>query len=263
VWQTWDLGVIIFYELAFVSIPCTSVIITSTHTYIARWSTTMASGFASTTPRQHLPAIPPSVLPKLVLLDRDGVVNEDVGSPGITDVSKFCLTPRAGSAIGRLRRYSFHVALITNQSCVGKGLLTEGGLNEIHEEMRKLLLDEDDDASFDALYCCLSRKEEQDPRMKPGCGMILEAMSDFEVRGTESVFIGDTLTDLQAAKAGGVDLRILLETGFGKGLMGGQPALEEPVTIKSIESRGLDIVTPFVYARNLDAAATWLCGNRR
>ena len=46
--------------------------------------------------------------------------------------------------------------------------------------------------------------------------------------------------------------------------MGGQPALEEPVTIKSIESRGLDIVTPFVYARNLDAASQLgLCGNRR
>ena len=209
------------------------------------------------------PALPPRVPPRLVLLDRDGVINEDVGAPGVVDVADLRLIPGAAAALGRLRRTpcAARVALVTNQSCVGKGLLSPRGLDRIHDAMRRLLRDADADAGVDAIYACLSRREDGDPRMKPGPGMVSEALRDFGVGGAEAVFVGDTLTDMQAAKTGGVELRVLVETGYGRGLMGDQSAPQHPVLVTRVDSPHADDGTPFVYARNLEAAAAWLHAN--
>ncbi len=66
--------------------------------------------FGATTRRMHQ-------LPKLVMLDRDGVINEDVGASGVLDCSEFILTPNASHAIGTLKRLGCSVVVITNQSC--------------------------------------------------------------------------------------------------------------------------------------------------
>mmetsp|Transcript_50970 Transcript_50970/g.75628 ORF Transcript_50970/g.75628 Transcript_50970/m.75628 type:complete len:250 (-) Transcript_50970:489-1238(-) len=208
---------------------------------------------------------PPLTVPRLILLDRDGVINEDVGAPGVVDPNQLRLTSGAGRAIGRLRRRGCQVALITNQSCVGKKLITEAYLMEIHNHLKQLLIEEDIDAMFDRMYICPSRKEDNDPRMKPGSGMVLEALADFEINGEECVFIGDTATDMMAAKAGGVGLRMLTETGYGRGLMGGNyGAPISPVRINRIDYASnndqavLNGVVPFVYATNLAGAVEWL-----
>jgi D-glycero-D-manno-heptose 1,7-bisphosphate phosphatase len=56
-------------------------------------------------------------MPKLVLLDRDGVINIDVGAPGVLQISDFCLTPTAGISVGHLKRSGCIVVVVTNQSC--------------------------------------------------------------------------------------------------------------------------------------------------
>lgn len=218
------------------------------------------------------------LLPNLVLLDRDGVVNEDVGSPGVVCKSQLELTEGAAKAIGRLQRSGCcRVALVTNQSCVGKKLLTQSGLDEIHDLLREMLVQSDKDALLDAIYACTSTKECNDPRMKPNPGMVMEACRDFSPSTTTGelscVFVGDTLTDLQAAKAGGVPFRILVETGYGLDLMGGNLASVPPklVTNTNIDDYGnknknesntqlheLRSVTPFIYAKNLEHAVAWL-----
>ena len=58
--------------------------------------------------------------PALILLDRDGVINEDVGAPGVVRPSQLKLSPRAGYAISRLKQAGCSVAILTNQSSVGK-----------------------------------------------------------------------------------------------------------------------------------------------
>ena len=219
------------------------------------------AAFTSSSLSAHASAVPPPVLPRLVLLDRDGVVNEDVGSPGVLDSKQLHLTPGAGMAIGRVRRGGCKVALVTNQSCVGKGLISEADLEDIHNKLRQMLCAEDGDAVFDNLYVCTSVKEDKDPRMKPNPGMILEAMSDFGAKKEECVFIGDNLTDMMAAKDGGVVLRILTETGYGKGLMGGcyVPTARSPIQITYIDNNeDLNAAVPFVYTRNLAGAVDWL-----
>ena len=199
--------------------------------------------------------LPDRVLPKLVLLDRDGVINEDVGSPGVIDKLQFELTPRAGNAIGTLKRCGCHVVVITNQSCVGKGLITIAELNHIHNEMQRLLVQQDKDACIDEIYFCTS--VEDNPRKKPNPSMILEACRDFDADpANDCMFIGDTLTDMQASKAAGVQTRILVQTGYGFGLMGNNSALNPPQLIDDhsllTADSELRVALPFYYATNLD-----------
>mmetsp|Transcript_29281 Transcript_29281/g.33703 ORF Transcript_29281/g.33703 Transcript_29281/m.33703 type:complete len:246 (+) Transcript_29281:33-770(+) len=175
-----------------------------------------------TTPKE-IDILSNPILPKLVLLDRDGVINHDVGSPGVLQPSKLDLTPNAARAIGDLRRASCKVALVTNQSCVGKGIIKHSELKYIHETLQSMLIAEDSDAILDKLYVCTSTNDQDDQRMKPNPGMILEALEQFGVNGNECVFVGDTATDMLAALKGGVSKRVLVSTGYGKDLMIGSP----------------------------------------
>ena len=128
------------------------------------------------------------MVPVLLLLDRDGVINEDVGSPGVIDVSQLTLSPGAGHALGILRRRfnkesnnkntnekggrtntaasaesNIRIAIITNQSCVGKGLITEQYLVEtLHRRLQELLWEEDSDATIDRIFYCTTTNDVQD-----------------------------------------------------------------------------------------------------
>jgi len=226
-------------------------------------------------------------IPKLVLVDRDGVINEDVGAPGVLDASRLELTTGAGFALGCLRRAGYKVVLITNQSCVGKGLITESDLCFIHSRLQEMLLEEDNDARFDEIFACTSLKESNDHRMKPNPGMIEEAMKlfggDAAVASTfdSLMFVGDTLSDLEAAARAGVPTRILVETGYGRGIMGGKEAPDNDGTVEIVDEKqkSSDPLTtttriqcdnddvskpsifPFLYAKNFCSAVQWILKN--
>ena len=94
--------------------------------------------------------------------------------------------------------------------------------------------------------------------MKPNPGMIFDALEAAKIASVENcVFIGDTLTDMQAATTAGVPLRILVSTGYGLGLMDQVDATFPPTLVTKTDS-DLKSVTPFVYAKNLDQAVSWL-----
>ena len=218
----------------------------------------------------------------LVLVDRDGVINVDVGSPGVLDPSELKLTTSAGFALGRLRRAGCNVALITNQSCVGKGLITENDLHGIHNKLQEMLLCQDQDARFDEIFYCTSRNDTYDHRRKPNPGMVEEALSQFlgdsvACVGKNVFFVGDTLTDLEAASRAGVPTRILVETGYGRGIMGGEeaPDVDGKVKIVNGEESNIEATTtanpsdddnvsskpsilPFLYAKNFCSAVEWI-----
>ena len=226
---------------------------------------------------------------KLVLLDRDGVINQDVGAPGVIDPQQLALTPGAGHAMGNLKRAGLQVAMITNQSCVGKGLINAGELAVIQTRLQAMLLAEDDEATWDTIYEATTTTDMVDPRRKPAPGMILEACQDFGVDPEETVFVGDTLTDLQAAHAAGVSRRILVSTGYGTGIMeeagllmsGDRNKMEsmvldsqkEPKQMKRHQQSNstrtttvdntktnspLERVMPFIYVPNLRSASEWI-----
>lgn len=225
---------------------------------------------------------------RLILLDRDGVINLDVGSPGVLLPSQLRLIPNSALAVGNLKRAGHTVVLVTNQSCVGKGLLTPEGLEEMHDRLRFLLRTEDPDAVLDHVYCCTSLITQCDIRRKPNPGMVLEACREYNggSSGEGCVFIGDTTSDLMAAASAGLETRVLVETGYGLGVMNGKRApmydhrgtgpesvaMVEKIGNTDVESleyglgregNGSEIdpvVLPFIYAKDLFTAVEWIIG---
>jgi D-glycero-D-manno-heptose 1,7-bisphosphate phosphatase len=149
-------------------------------------------------------------LPRLILLDRDGVINHDVGAPGVLHPSQLKLTNGAADAISNLRhQMGCRIAIITNQSCVGKGLIDEkNDLSMIHDTLRNMLLQENDNTIIDHIFYCTSLRNSNDYRMKPNPGMIHEACDYFQVESNECVMIGDAIRDLEAAAKAYIPIRI-------------------------------------------------------
>ncbi len=147
---------------------------------------------------------------KLVLLDRDGVINKDLPT-SVRKREEFTLLPRVGEAIRRLNEAGIPVAIVTNQAVVGRGDITDADLEDIHLHMAALLKEKG--AFIDLIFTCTSA-DKDDPRRKPNPGLVWEALETFEVQPQEAVLIGDALRDLEAAHKAGCP-SILVRTGKG------------------------------------------------
>ena len=152
---------------------------------------------------------------RLVLLDRDGVINADVGPPGVLRRQDLTLLPGAAAAVRALNAAGVRVVLVTNQSAVGKGYLSADGLDVIHASLATLLATEG--AALDDILVCPDVESAGSPRRKPAPGMVLEALAGAHVLACQAALVGDSITDLQAAAAVGVR-RILVATGYGRAL---------------------------------------------
>ncbi len=148
---------------------------------------------------------------RLVLLDRDGVLNEDrtdyVKHPG-----ELVMIPRAAEACARLNAAGMRIAVVSNQGGIGKGVFTAEMLERIHEKLRQEL--KSHSAHLDLILTCNEPPWSDHERRKPRPGMLREALTHYRVAPQEAVMIGDQLRDLQAAKAAGVR-RLLVRTGKG------------------------------------------------
>ena len=164
----------------------------------------------------------------LVLLDRDGVLNVN-RDDYVKSASELKMLPGSAAAIARLNNAGHRVAVCTNQSAVGRGIIGEERLAEIHGRLRDELARAG--ARLDALFHAPDPPWAASDRRKPGPGMLREAMERLR-RGREPVlFIGDSLSDLQAALAAGC-ARILVRTGHGAATQaGGIPPELLPVRV--------------------------------
>ena len=147
----------------------------------------------------------------LVLLDRDGVINHD-RPDSVKNPDELIMIDGAAAAIARLNAARHQVAIVTNQSIIGRGTIEWAMLDRIHEKMMAALRREN--ASIDRVYVCPDAPWEATERRKPGAGMLQEALSDFSANASQTPFVGDSLTDLQAAQKIGCQ-RILVRTGKG------------------------------------------------
>ena len=164
----------------------------------------------------------------LVLLDRDGVINVDA-PVGILRREDFVFLPRSLEAIVRLSKAGYAIAVCTNQSAIGKGLMSEAALHEIHDYMRSEVAKYG--GKIDKIYFAPDHPDAPTARRKPGPGMLLEALAHFNVEPAKTPMVGDTKRDLEAAVAAGCP-RILTRTGNGTKLEAtGIPAAIDPVTI--------------------------------
>ncbi len=146
-------------------------------------------------------------------IDRDGTINIDVHY--LNRVEQLQLIPRAGEAIARLNQAGYPVIVITNQSAIGRGMLTETGLSAIHRELKHQLSAYN--ASIDAIYYCPHHPDGKDncTCRKPAPGMILRAANEHNIDLAGSIMIGDNATDLEAGWNAGCRAA-LVRTGSGE-----------------------------------------------
>jgi D-glycero-D-manno-heptose 1,7-bisphosphate phosphatase len=148
---------------------------------------------------------------ELIILDRDGVINED-SDEYIKSPQEWHAIPGSIQAIGRLNHAGYRVVIATNQSGVGRGLFDIDTLGKIHEKMCQQL--EEAGATVESIFYCPHTPEEGCDCRKPQPGMF----QDIEKRlgkNLEGVYaVGDSLRDLQAAQAVNAT-PILVKTGKG------------------------------------------------
>ena len=142
----------------------------------------------------------------LFLLDRDGVINHDVGYPGVVAAAQFALLPGAARAIARLNRLGHVVCVVTNQRAIARGLLTEAGLEAIHGKMQRLLMREG--AYVDRIL--FAPGTEDALAVKPAPDLLVTGMRAAGIGPGSSVMIGDAATDMQAGQAAGCAYRLLV-----------------------------------------------------
>ncbi|MGB0494800.1 MAG: D-glycero-beta-D-manno-heptose 1,7-bisphosphate 7-phosphatase [Kangiellaceae bacterium] len=149
---------------------------------------------------------------KLVILDRDGVINYDsdlyIKSPEEWEAIESSLR-----AIARLNAADYKVAVATNQSGIGRGMFNAITLATIHKKMEMELASVG--AHIDALEYCPDHPDQAGENRKPNTGMIKKLLTLFDVPASEVWFIGDSKTDIECALKIGCQ-PILVLTGKGK-----------------------------------------------
>lgn len=149
---------------------------------------------------------------RLVILDRDGVINEDTGD-FIKVPEQWVPVPGSLEAIARLRRAEYRVVIITNQSAVGRGLFTIDMMNKVHMRMFELIRQKG--GEVDALLFCPHAPESGCGCRKPEPGLFHELARRLKVNLTGIPAVGDSLRDLRAAIAAGAQ-PVLVRTGKGE-----------------------------------------------
>jgi len=149
---------------------------------------------------------------KLIVLDRDGVINYD-SDQFIKSPDEWRPIPGSLEAIARLNQAGYRVVVATNQSGVGRGLFGMTMLTAIHEKMFKALTQVG--GRIDAVFYCPHAADSQCGCRKPKPGMLLEIGERFGVDLKDVPAVGDGLRDLQAAQAVGARPMLVL-TGKGE-----------------------------------------------
>jgi D-glycero-D-manno-heptose 1,7-bisphosphate phosphatase len=148
---------------------------------------------------------------RFVLLDRDGTINEEIGY--VLSPAELRLIPGAAEAIRDLRALELGVVIVTNQSSVGRGWITEADLSAIHDHLRELLRESGTDV--DAIEHCPHRPEDDCSCRKPQTGMVDRAVADLGFDPAEAFVVGDHAGDMILGRAIGART-ILVRTGHGE-----------------------------------------------
>ena len=149
---------------------------------------------------------------KLVILDRDGVINFD-SAQFIKNPAEWKPIPGSLEAIARLNQSGYRVVVATNQSGVGRSLLDMDTLNSIHEKMHKMLFAAG--GRIDAIFYCPHTADSDCACRKPKPGMFKRISETMNINLQGVPAIGDSLRDLQACAAVGC-LPMLVHTGKGE-----------------------------------------------
>ena len=153
---------------------------------------------------------------KLLMLDRDGVINYD-SDAYIKSVEEWTPLPGSVEAIAQLSKAGWTVAVATNQSGIARGYYDIATLDAMHQRLRALVAEQGGELGL-IVYCPHSPDEGCDCR-KPKPGLLKTIAAHYQVELARVWFVGDSISDLEAAKA--VDCQpVLVKTGKGEKTLG-------------------------------------------
>ena len=149
---------------------------------------------------------------RLLILDRDGVINKD-SDQYIKSPEEWHPLPGSLEAIALLTQAGYRIVVATNQSGIGRGLFDMATLNAIHNKMHKAV--NQAGGRIEAVFFCPDTDASKSPCRKPNPGMFHAIAERFNTPLTNVPAVGDALRDLQAAAAVGARPLLVL-TGKGK-----------------------------------------------
>jgi len=178
----------------------------------------------------------------VVFLDRDGTLNRD-DEGYLADPDRVVLLPGAAEAVRSLNAAGIKAVVVTNQSGIGRGLISQEDLARIHERLIALLAA--GGAMLDGIFVCPHRPEHGCACRKPGTELALRAARDLGVDPARSAMIGDQAADVALAhRLGG--RAVLVLTGHGT----------------RTDAEWADAPRPHYIARDVHDAVQWLILSR-
>jgi len=154
---------------------------------------------------------------RAVFFDRDGTLIQEAGF--LKSLSEIVILPGAFAAVRSVNQAGMRVIVVTNQSGIARGYLSEGDLDEIHRRIRELF--ERERARIDAFYHCPHLPQgpvgEYSIRCdcrKPEPGLLIRASREWKLDLSESFVVGDSLRDIEAGRRAGCRTALVL-TGYG------------------------------------------------
>ena len=179
-----------------------------------------------------------------VFLDRDGTLNYDPGYLKIAADLK--LLAGVGPALARLKKAGAKLVVVTNQSGVGRGLMTLKDLEAVHARLQGLL--EQEDAALDAIYFCPHHPDDGCHCRKPNVGMVERAVSELQLDLRRSYLIGDHARDIQLAHRVGAKAILLT------------PA---PMDAQTLDRLKVEQAMPDALAKSMIEAVDWLLADAK
>nr|WP_319495548.1 D-glycero-beta-D-manno-heptose 1,7-bisphosphate 7-phosphatase [uncultured Desulfobacter sp.] len=178
-----------------------------------------------------------------VFLDRDGVINHD-SDAYIKHPDEFHFIPQSPDAIALLTAKGFQVILITNQSAVGRGMISRQTLDDILTKMTRGV--ERAGGRIKDIFFCPHTPDQGCDCRKPKPGMILRAAAAHGINLEKSVMVGDSAKDIECGKNAGCAKTILVKTG------------NPEKALAALTAKG---IAPDFLARDLYEAACWITAN--
>ena len=149
-----------------------------------------------------------------VFLDRDGVLIEN-RSDYVREWSQVSIFPDTPAALSSLRSVGYKIVIVTNQSAVGRGLISTQTAEEINHRIVENI--QQGGGHIDAVYMCPHQPEDFCDCRKPKPGLLLRAAEELSLDLNRSWMIGDAWSDLLAGHAANLHRIILVKTGRGNG----------------------------------------------
>jgi D-glycero-D-manno-heptose 1,7-bisphosphate phosphatase len=176
-----------------------------------------------------------------IFLDRDGVINHN-RPDHVKCWSEFAFLPGALPALRRLAALQRPVVVVSNQACIGRGLVSQETIEEIHARMRRAITVAG--GRIDGIFYCPHRPDDGCDCRKPRPGLLLQAAGRLDLDLARSYLVGDAVTDIMAARSVGCR-PVLVATGRGLG------------QLSLLSQHGLD---GCYVAEDLPGAVDWIQG---